>query len=153
MGLVGLPAVVAFGNSTVLPNVLGATIDLTGADGLLANMAFSMPRDGTITDITAYFSVVLGLTLLGTDLTVHAQLYQSTTPDNTFTPIAGTDIALTPTLSGIINVGDIASGTLSGLNIPVAAETRLLMVFSVTAAGVSLINILTGYASGGVNIV
>jgi len=145
--------VVAFGNSAVLPNVLGTSIDLTGAAGLLANMSFSVPRDGVITDFTAYFSVVLGLTLIGTDLTVHAQLYQSTTPNNIFAPIAGTDIALSPDLGGIINIGDITSGALSGLNIPVTAETRLLLVFSVTADGLSLLNTITGYASGGVNIV
>ncbi len=143
----------AFGNSTVLPNILGATIDLTGSAGLLANMAFSVPRAGTITDITAYFSTVLGLSLVGTTVTVHAQLYQSTTPDNTFSPIAGTDVSLSPTLGGIISIGDIASGTLSGLSIPVTAGTRLLMVFDITASGVSLLNTLTGYASGGVNIV
>ncbi|HAX51782.1 MAG TPA: hypothetical protein DIW07_09595, partial [Lachnospiraceae bacterium] len=152
LGLAGLPGIIAFGNSTTLPNVLGATIDLTGAGGLLANMAFSVPRDGVITDIAAYFSVVVGLSLLGTDLTVHAQLYQSTTPDNTFSPIAGTDVTLAPSFSGIISVGDIASATLSGLNVPVTAGTRLLMVFTLTAGGVSLLNTLTGYASAGINI-
>ena len=105
LGLVGLPAIVAFGTSTVLLDVLGATIDLTGEAGLLANMAFSVPRDGTITDIAAYFSVVIGLTLIGTDMTVHAQLYQSTTPNNVFSPISGTEIDLAPTIGGVIAVG------------------------------------------------
>lgn len=153
LGLAGFPGIISFGSSTTLPEVLGVTIDLTGAGGLLANMAFSVPRDGIITDIAAYFSVVLGLTLIGTNLTVQAQLYQSTTPDNTFTPIAGTAVSLTPTLTGIISIGDIVTGTLTGLNIPVTAGTRLLMVFSLTADGISLINTLTGYASAGVNIV
>jgi BclB C-terminal domain-containing protein len=135
-----------------LPNVLGLNIDLTGSSGLLANLAFSVPRDGTITDIAAYFSVVLGLSLIGTDITVHAQLYQSTTPNNIFTAIPGTEIILSPTLSGIINIGDIATGNLSGLNIPVTVETRLLMVFTITADGLNLVNTLTGYASAGVNI-
>ncbi|PWJ50748.1 exosporium glycoprotein BclB-related protein, partial [Faecalicatena contorta] len=153
LGLAGLPGIVAFGNSTTLPTVLGATIDLTGAAGLLANMAFSVPRDGTITDIAAYFSVVLGLSLVGTDLTVSAQLYESTTPDNIFSPVAGTEVTLAPDFTGIINIGDIASGTLTGLNIPVTAGTRLLLVFTLTAEGLSLLNTLTGYASAGINIV
>ena len=142
----------SFGTSEVLPDVLGTSIDLTGAPGILANLAFSVPRDGTITDISAYFSVVLGLSLLGTDITVNAQLYSSTTPDNIFTPITGAEVDLEPTFSGIISVGDIASGITSGLTIPVTAETRLLMVFTITAEGVDLVNILTGYASAGITI-
>lgn len=153
LGLAGLPALIAFGNSTTLPTVLGATIDLTGAAGLASNMSFSVPRDGTITDITAYFSVVLGLTLVGTTISITAQLYESTTPDNIFTPIAGALVNLTPALTGLINVGDTAFGTTTGLAIPVTTGTRLLLVFTITAAGVSLINTVTGYASGGINIV
>uniref|UniRef100_UPI0025EE9493 exosporium glycoprotein BclB-related protein n=1 Tax=uncultured Oscillibacter sp. TaxID=876091 RepID=UPI0025EE9493 len=151
-GLVGVPAVVGFGNSAVLPNILGATIDLTGAAGLLANMSFSMPRDGVITDITAYFSTVVALSLLGGEVTVTAQLYESTTPDNTFSPVAGTAVALAPTYSGVVAIGEVAFGSLTGLNIPVTAETRLLLVFSVTATGLALATVVNGYASGGVNI-
>lgn len=153
LGLAGLPAIIGFGNSTTLPDILGATIDLTGASGLLTNLAFSVPRDGVITSIAAYFSVVLGLTLVGTEITVTAQLYESTTPDNIFTPIPGAVVTLSPSFTGIINVGSIASGIVDGLNIPVDAGTRLLMVFTITAEGLSLINTLTGYASAGVNIV
>jgi len=149
---VGLPAVVSFGNSTVLPDVLGATIDLTGAVGLMANMSFSMPRDGVITDITAYFSTVLALTLVGGTATVTAQLYASATPDNTFSPVAGTAVTLAPAFSGLVAIGDIAFGSLTGLNIPVTAETRLLLVFSVTTTGIAIDTTVTGYASGGVNI-
>jgi len=149
---VGLPAVVSFGNSAVLPNNLGATIDLTGAAGLLANMSFSMPRDGVITDITAYFSTVLALSLVGGTATVTAQLYASTTPDNTFSPIAGTAVSLAPTYSGVVAIGQVAFGSLTGLNIPVTAETRLLLVFSVTTTGLTVGTTVTGYASGGINI-
>lgn len=152
LGLADLPAIIGFGNSTVLPNLLGATIDLTGEDGLLANLAFSVPRDGTITDISAYFSVVLDLTLPDTNIEVNAQLYSSDIPNNIFTPITGAAVTLSPSFGGIINIGDIASGIESGLNIPVTAGTRLLMVFTIESAGVSLINVLTGYASAGIVI-
>jgi len=144
--------VVGFGNGAVLPDILGATIDLTGSAGLLANMSFSMPRDGVITDITAYFSNVVALTLIGGTVTVTAQLYASTTPDNTFSPIAGTAVALAPTYSGTVAIGEVAFGSLTGLNIPVTAETRLLLVFSVTSDGVGIATTVNGYASGGVNI-
>lgn len=97
LGLAGLPAVVVFDNITVLPTVLGATIDLTGGAGVLANMAFSVPRD-----IAAYLSVVLGLSLVGIIVTVQAQLYSSATPDNTFAPVPDTLVTLVPGPTGVI---------------------------------------------------
>jgi superfamily II helicase len=50
-------------------------------------------------------------------------------------------------------LGTISNGITTGLNIPVAPQTRLLMVFSATAAGTTLITTVAGYASAGVNIV
>jgi hypothetical protein len=38
------------------------------------------------------------------------------------------------------------------LAIPVTAQTRLLLVFSATATGLSLVNTIVGYASAGVTI-
>ncbi|SPN78795.1 BclB domain-containing protein [Brazilian cedratvirus IHUMI] len=152
LGLVGLPGFVGFGSSAIGTTVLGATIDLSGAAGLLLNMAYSMPRTGTITDIAAYFSTVLALNLLGTTVTVQAQLYQSTTPDNIFSPIPGTVVTLAPALTGVLAIGTTSNGILTGLSIPVTAQTRILLVFSITATGLNLVNTVTGYASGGVSI-
>ena len=80
------------------------------------------------------------------------QLYQSTTPDNTFTAVPGTLLTLAPSLTGIAPIGTTASGTLTGLNIPVTAGTRLLLVFGATASGITLINTVPGYVSAGVVI-
>lgn len=131
---------------------MGSSIDLTNPAGTLTNFAFSLPRDGTISSISAYFSVTAGLSLIGSTITVKAQLYGSATPNNTFLPIAGTDINLSPSLTGIINIGQISSGTITGLSIPVTNQQRLLMVFSISTTGLSLVNTLVGYASAGINI-
>jgi BclB C-terminal domain-containing protein len=151
-GLVGLPGFVGFGSSAVGTTVLGATIDLSGAAGLLLNMAYSMPRDGIITSIAAYYSTVAALSLIGSTVTIQAQLYQSVTPDNIFSPIPGTLVTLAPALTGIVALGTTSSGILTGLSIPVTAQTRILLVFTITAAGVTLVNTVAGYASGGVAI-
>jgi len=148
-GLVGIPAFVGFGSSGVGITVLGPTIDLTN----VTNFAFSVPRDGTITSIAAFFSTTAELSLVGSTVTITAQLYSSTAPDNTFSPVAGTVVTLAPALTGVLAVGTISTGALTGLTIPVTAETRLLMVFSITATGTSLINSVLGYASAGVTIV
>lgn len=151
-GLVGTSALVGFGSSAEGVSILGGVIDLTGAGGTLLNFAFSVPRDGTITSLAAYFSTTLALSLVGTTLTITAQLYSSTTPDNTFTAVPGATVVLAPSLTGVLALGTISSGLTTGLSIPVTAGTRLLLVFSATASGVTLINTVAGYASGGLGI-
>lgn len=153
-GLVGTTSLLGFGSSATGVSLVGGAIDLTGtALGPLINFAFSVPRDGTITSISAYFSNTVALALVGTTITITAQLFSSTTPDNTFTPVPGALVTLAPALTGIVSLGDTSNGITTGLAIPVTAETRLLLVFSATADGVTLINAVTGYASGGLTIV
>jgi BclB C-terminal domain-containing protein len=153
-GLAGTTSLLGFGSSATGISLVGGAIDLTGTLlGPIINFAFSVPRDGTITSLAAYFSNTVALTLVGTTVTLTAQLFSSATPDNTFTPVPGAIVTLAPPLTGIVGLGAISSGITTGLAIPVTAETRLLLVFSATADGVSLVNAVTGYASGGITIV
>ena len=151
-GLAGLPAFVGFGNSAQGLTLLGTSIDITNASGTLSNFAFQVPRAGIITAFSAFFSTTVALSLIGSTVTVNAQIYQSATPNNVFTPIAGTLISLTPSLTGAISVGTLLNGALTGLNIPVTAQTRLMLVFSATASGLTLVNTVAGYASAGLAI-
>ncbi|WP_338597093.1 exosporium glycoprotein BclB-related protein [Clostridium baratii] len=149
-GLVGTTSLVGFGNSATGVNIVGGVIDLTGAAGTLINMSFSVPRAGTITSIAAYFSITAGLSLIGSTITIKAQLYQSTTPDNKFSAVSGAEVNLT--LTDTITLGAVRHGITTGLNIQVQPQTRLLLVFSATASGLSLVNTVAGYASAGVSI-
>ncbi len=151
-GLAGLPAFVGFGSSAQGLTVLSSTIDITNASGTLSNFAFQVPRDGMITSFSAFFSTTVLLSLIGSTVTVRAQIYQSATPNNVFSPIAGTLINLAPSFSGVVSVGTLLNGALTGLNIPVTAQTRLMLVFSASASGVSLLNTVVGYASAGLSI-
>ena len=129
---------------------MGGLIDTTG----LLNVSFSMPRDGIINEIAAYFSTTASVSLIGSTVTIFAQLYQSTTPDNIFTPIPGAVVALAPSYTGLVNIGQISHGIVTDLNIPVTAETRLLMVFSAqVTAGIDIATIISGVASAGVGII
>ncbi|WP_312884133.1 hypothetical protein [Clostridium psychrophilum] len=83
-GLPGLPSFVGFGSSAQGSAVFGSSIDLTGSASAVVNFAFSVPSDGTITSIAAYFSTSASLALIGSTITVTAQLYSSTTPNNIF---------------------------------------------------------------------
>lgn len=144
---------VGFGSSVTNQVPLGNSIDLTGTSGLLLNFAFSVPRDGTITALTAYFSTSGNSNFGDNTVTVFAQLYQTTVPDNLFTPIAAVKVTLAPTLTGTVPRGTVLKGTVSGLSVPVDPETRLLLVFYMTSAGTppSPQN-LEGYASAGLAI-
>ena len=115
-------------------------------------LLFQLPAPELITSIAAFFSNTVALALVGSTVTITAQLYSSTTPDNTFTAIPGAVVTLAPALTGIIALGAISNGITTGLSIAVTPQTRLLLVFSATAAGLSLINTVTGYASGGFTI-
>ncbi len=105
-------------------------------------------RDGTITSIAAYLSTAVALALVGTDLIVQAQLYSSPTPNDSFAPVAGAVVTL-PALTGVINIGDIASGITTGLSIPVHRADKAAARLLLTATGLSLVNTLVGYASAG----
>lgn len=151
-GLVGTTSLVGFGSSATGVSLAGGNIDLTGAARTNLNYAFSVPRSGTITSMSAYFSSTVALALVGSTVTITAQLYSSTTPNNTFSPVPGAVVTLSPAITGIVATGTISSGTTTGLSIPVTAGTRYLLVYSITSAGLSLINTVSGYASGGVAI-
>ena len=127
-------------------------IDLTGAAGTLLNMAFSVPRDGVITALEAFFSATAAIAVLG-DITIRAQLYTSPSPaTNTFDPIPGTLVSLTPNLTTPITLGEIARGSLDGLSIPVSLGDRIILVFSAVAEGLTVAATVLGYASAGINI-
>jgi hypothetical protein len=51
-----------------------------------------------------------------------------------------------------VATGTTLNAVLSGLSIPVTAQTRLLLVVSSSATGVSLITAIPGYVGGGVGI-
>ena len=151
-GLVGTPGFVGFGSSAPGVSIVGGVIDLTNAAGTLTNFAFSMPRAGTITSISAFFSTTAALSLVGSTVTITATLYQSTAPNNSFTAVPGAVVTLAPAITGVIAIGTISSGTTTGLSIAVTNQTRLLLVFTATAAGLSLVNTVAGYASAGIAI-
>lgn len=152
-GLSGTVAALGYGTSGIVPMPVGGEIDLTTPDGSQTNYAFVVPRTGKISSLSAFFSSTQAASYLGTTLTIHVQLYKAPVGSNTFTPVlTGNGINLSP-LTGTLSIGSTTTGS-SNLVTPVdvAQGERLLLVFSATAAGLSLINALPGYASAGVNI-
>lgn len=150
-GLEGTCALVGFGTSISGIGFTGTTVDLTGGTGINLNYGFCMPRSGVIKSISAIFSNVAALSLVGTTITLKAQWYSNSASGNSFSPVAGASVVLTPDLTGVVSLGNTSSGTINGLSIPVSSQTRLLLVISATASGSSLINTVVGYLSAGVS--
>jgi BclB C-terminal domain-containing protein len=105
-----------------------------------------VPRPGTLTAISAFFSVTAAVTL-GAAVTIRAEIWRASATSNTFTP-TGAAVNLLPSLGPIVTIGDVATGTAPAA-LSVAAGEKLLMVFSINN---SLISTVTGFASAGINI-
>ncbi len=152
-GTIGIGGIIGFGDSTVtITPITTPPINLVA----VGNFAFAMPRNGSITGVSAFFSVTGADAGVVSSVIVTAQLYESTTPgSNLFSPIPGTAVTLAPALpvaGGLITAGTTTEGILTDLDIPVTAQTRIIMVFSITAPGAVAAASVAGYASGGVSI-
>lgn len=146
-GLENDVVIVGFGENEVTQTSAGS-IDATGLDDL----AFSVPRDGTLTSLSTFFTVTTSMSLVGTTITTTCQIFESPTPDNNFNPVPGAVVTMAPALTGVVSIGTVINGITTGLNIPVTAQTRLMLVCGSTASGLSLINSISGQFSGGVSI-
>jgi BclB C-terminal domain-containing protein len=145
---VGTDAAVGFGNSTSGITPVAGVIDSTA----ISNFAYSMPRNGTLTDMAAFFSTTAAIDLTGTTVTITAQVWTSPAPNDAFTPVAGAIVTLAPALTGTVATGDVSSGLTTGLSVPLTAGTRVLVIFSSTATGTTLVTTVVGFASAGLNI-
>ncbi|HEX4731204.1 MAG TPA: exosporium glycoprotein BclB-related protein [Solirubrobacterales bacterium] len=150
-GLAGQVAVLPLdGDQAGSAQLVGSALDLTGGSGQIVP-AQTFPTNETIESITVFSSTTLAQALVGTTVTVSAQLYTSATPDNTFVPVPGTSVTAAPSLTGVVSIGTVSSGMTTGLSIPVTAGTRGVIVISVTAVGVSLIQTVPMYASASIS--
>jgi len=150
-GLAGTPAYIGFGSSAPGVAVFGQNISLVGSSGL-ANFAFTVPRAGTITNISADFTVLAGTSIGIGNTYVQVQLYRAPVGSNTFSPLAGTSFTLSPGIS-LISIGQLLSGTLN-TSVPVSQGDQIMMVFGAYSDGgiLVLIGSINGYASAGVAI-
>lgn len=154
--LVETAALVAFGNSASSVAIIGGTtIDLTGGPGVVLDMAWTMPREGTLRSLSATYSNVGVVPVLSTVPTLRVQIWRAAATSgpgaNDFTLIPGAEVLIPLPDSGIA-LGDVFAAT-AALNIPVANQERLVLVGRVTTeGGTDLAFDLTGYLSAGLTI-
>jgi len=148
-GLPGTGLMLGFGAGDSTNSPVAGTVDLAAED---SNMAFVVPRNGVLTDVSFHISNTTAQVLIGSTVTLRAQLYRAVGGSNSFTAVPGTITAGSPAFTGILAIGTTSAATTSGLSIPVVQGDRLLLVISAEAAGLSLINFVPLRASGGIVI-
>lgn len=111
------------------------TIDLT-----MLGAPQVVPGNMTIRSIAAQASTTTAAALVGTTITPTVQVYTGLSGSNTLTPVAGTICTMAPALTGVVAIGTTSSCIVTGLAIAVPAGNTLVVVFSETATGVTLIN-------------
>lgn len=146
-GIPGIPSLIGFG--TALPGFIPINdeFDTSG----FATEAFSFSRSGTITAISASFTVTIGINALVGVTTVNARIYRAPEGSTVFTATSAS-IDLAPTFTGIVSTGITAFGSADITPVPLVRGDRLLMVFSITTSGVTVLQTLTGTASAGITI-
>jgi BclB C-terminal domain-containing protein len=147
-GLVGTTSLVGFGGSVAGVSILGGSINTAL---LPFEYSFTVPQAGTITAMSATFKTTAALTLLLSTVTITAQVYRAVAGSNVFTPTTAV-LTLAPSLTGLILIGNLSFASSSSISVPVAQGDRLLMVFSASASGISLVNTVIGGASAGLTI-
>lgn len=146
-GLVGTTSLIGFGTAIPGITIVGNTIDLSG----VITEAFSVPRNGSITAISASFTETVGLNLGLGSVSVTAQIYRAPAGSSIFTA-TNARVTLTPPFTGLVTVGQTAYGTANVSPVPVAQGDRLLMVYSAAGTGITVVTALTGTASAGITI-
>ncbi|WP_394295492.1 exosporium glycoprotein BclB-related protein [Halalkalibacterium ligniniphilum] len=148
LGLTATGGLIGFGSSIDGVTIGGGTITLSPGTGGILDFAFVVPRDGTVSSISAFFSTTVAATI-GTPVTIRAELYRAPAASNTFSP-SGAFVLLSPALGPIINLLDVSSGTAS-TTLQVATGEKLLLVFSIDT-DVSVLTTVVGFASAGIAI-
>jgi BclB C-terminal domain-containing protein len=136
------------GISGITPS--GGTIDLTTQPSLAGS---SIPRDGTITSISGFYTLNLSQNLVATTVTLTVQLYSSPTPNNIYTAIPGAVVTLAPPLTGAVPIGTVSNGITTGLTIPITAGTNIIAVVRAdVTAGIDKAVPINGTVSIGVGM-
>ncbi|MEG0984000.1 exosporium glycoprotein BclB-related protein [Algoriella sp.] len=146
-GLIGTSTVLGPGVSKTGISLTGTTLNLLGdANGA----AITLPRNCIIRSISFNHYTSAAISLIGSTLSLHLQIYKANAVSNAYEPILNTLVS--NELTGLISLGHMASNSISNLNIPLAANDKIVVLISATATGLSLINTSTGFVSASIGL-
>lgn len=146
-GLVGASSAIGFGTSVPGLTIVGNQITL---GGILPSEAFTVPRTGSITALSATFVTTAAVAVLVGATTIRAQIYRAPQGSSIFTA-TGAFVDLAPPIPGPIAIGAITAGNATFAPVSVSVGDRLLMVFSASTS-TAVAGVVVGNASAGITI-
>ncbi|MEB2279230.1 hypothetical protein LAV73_04320 [Lysinibacillus xylanilyticus] len=143
-----LASLIGFGTAIDLVPIANNTINLTG----LLNEAFTVPREGNITAISASYTALGGQVESGS-VTIRAQIFRAPIGSNSFTGTSAS-VDLAPTITEPIPLGLLLFASANIPPVPVAPGDQLLMVFYISSLpGDTTVDLILGTTSAEINIV
>jgi len=109
-------------------------------DGVVTPHGQVFPTDIIISEIAMHATTAATIALIGTTITLQAQVYVAPFGSNTGTAVAGLTCGAQPGLTGIVASGTTVTCLANGLDIAIPSQSRAWMVVSATATGLSLVN-------------
>lgn len=142
-------SLIGFSSAITNINILNSMIDLSF---LPSTEAFSIPRTGNITAISASFTAFAATSLVE-NTAIRAQIYRAPAQGTIFTPTNAL-VDLTPAFTVPFSINQTVSGLTTIMPpVSVSVEDRLLMVFSVlTPPDTIPIVSISGTASAGITV-
>jgi hypothetical protein len=107
----------------------------------------TLPSSVTFSKLAVTISNQTALSLVGTSITITAQLYKYSSGSYS---TVGSACTLSPAFTGIVGVGATASCLTTGMTASYAAGDAGFVVLSATASGISLVNTVSIAVSTGV---
>lgn len=107
-------------------------------------MLQTFPRNATVTSISAQFSNRVALSLVGSSVTLTAQLYVGSSGSNIASAVPGASCTLSPTLTGLVAIGATGTCLSTGLSVPVSAGSVGFMMISGNTPGLQPLTPITG---------
>lgn len=111
-----------------------------GAIATYPGFSQSFPTATVLTSMSANAVLTTGLSLIGSTITLTAQLYKVPYGSQSATPVAGASCTLAPALTGIASAGTQLSCTNSAFTASFAAGDSGFVVVYATASGLTLVN-------------
>jgi len=115
-----------------------------------------MADDGVWTSFAAFMTTTAAINLTGilsSSITVQAQLWTAAPGSNIFFPVPSAIVTFSPIVGTIVIApGVVRNGRVSFAPVPYVAETRYMTVFSATATGLVLVNVVSGYMEAGAGL-
>ena len=147
--VIGLP-LSGFVSAPVSGTIVSGNFTLSD-NSTFGGLIQTLPVAVTFNKMSAILTTETAMSLVGSTLSITAQLYKYPAGGPAATAVAGTTCTFAPALTGIVGIGATSTCSLSAMGASFAAGDAGMVVVSMTAAGLNLIDTLNVDVSVGIS--